>query len=69
MLTKWVRVGKIVELIRSVLDPPEAKKAFFAEFPVLRRNQWILLGIWAQYYAHLRIKFYWESEDHENDLD
>ena len=20
-------------------------------------------------YAHLRIKFYWESEDHENDLD
>ena len=27
------------------------------------------LGIWAQYYAHLRIKFYWESEDHENDLD
>ena len=35
----------------------------------LRRIQWILLGIWAQYYAHLRIKFYWESEDHENDLD
>ena len=30
------KVGKVgkIELIRSVLDPPEAKKAFFAEFPV-----------------------------------
>ena len=27
--------SRSVELIRSVLGPPEAKKAFFAEFPVL----------------------------------
>ena len=35
MLAKWAKWVRSVELIRSVLDPPEAKKAFFAEFPVL----------------------------------